>query len=297
MTPGKTAFREIGWNGIRFTVPPDWEIRRIGHRYLFLENDSGPVMEIKWEPVRGRFSHDKHLHRLADFQRRPTVKKFHERHLPSSWEDLLTAFQARCFSWEGRPFGGTGLTLYCRTFRKATLIQFFRKKPSEVDSRFHHILSSFRDHGKGDRVLWSIYDIRAVTPADFRLLRYRFDAGAFELAFAADRLKATLYRWGPAAVLLRHQGLVTFADTIFRLPAADPGALMINGSSGIQWRSSMPASLAVRLLKRIWPGWAHQCHRIWHVPEKNRILGIGMEGKTPIDADLIESLCSTYENL
>jgi hypothetical protein len=297
MTADQTPFRDIGWNGIRLTVPGDWEIREIGQRYLFLENDSGPVMEIKWEPVRGRFSHDKHLRRLAGLQRHPSIKHFGERRLPSMWESTLKAFQARCFSWEGLPYGGIGLTLYCGRCGKATLIQFFRKNPSENDRLFHDILASFRDHGNKDGVLWSLYDIKAKTPAEFKLLTYRLDAGAFELAFAANRLKATLYRWGPAAVLLGNRGLKDFAGSVFRLPVTEPGEIKINGMPGIQWRSSMPTSRSARLMNRIWPGWAHHHHTLWHVPEKNRILGIGVVGKSAIKSSLIESLCSTYENL
>jgi len=44
-------WKEIAWNGVRFKTPAEWEIAQIGPRHLILENEMGPVMEVKWGPV------------------------------------------------------------------------------------------------------------------------------------------------------------------------------------------------------------------------------------------------------
>ena len=62
MTDG---MKQVAWNGIRFKAPRPWQIGRIGTRHLVLEDAGGPVMEVKWGPVKGKFSHAAHLKRLA----------------------------------------------------------------------------------------------------------------------------------------------------------------------------------------------------------------------------------------
>jgi len=290
-------FQEIGWNGIRFKVPANWEISRIGLRYLYLENASGPALEIKWGPVRGRFSHKNQLRRLAALQRRPPGKAFQKCPLPTVWKDAVAAFDAECFTWKGRPLGGIGLVLYCPECHTATLIQFFRKNGAGTDGRFRKILASFRDHHSTMQVKWAIYDIKAVTPPVLQLTKYRFDAGAFELAFNAGGKKVTLYRWGPAAVLLRDRPLAAFAATVFRLPPLDPSSITISGSDGLQWISSPPENHLIRLVSRIRPAYTFKRHRIWHVAGKNRILGIAMEGKEPLETGLMDDLSAGYENI
>ena len=297
MKTGKGALQEIGWNGISFTAPAHWEISRIGTRYLYLENDAGPVMEVKWEPVRGRFSLRKQLRRLATLQRHRSGKTFRECSLPSGWAELLTGVDARCFSWEGRPFGGIGLVVYCPECRNATLIQFFRKNAAGPDDLSRRILASFRDHPTEDHVFWSVFDIRVVTPASFKLLKYRFDAGAFVLQFDTGGQQVTLYRWGPAAVLLRNRSLDAFAGTVIRLPPVDSESFSISGSNGLQWRSIPAKSPPAGWLNRILPGHRFHWVRIWHVAVKNRILGIKLEGKKPIASNLIDSLSSSYESI
>lgn len=292
------GFREIGWNGVRFSVPANWEISRIGLRYLYFENPSGPALEIKWGPVRGRFSHKNQLRRLTTRQRRPPGKAFQKYPLPASWKDAVAGgFDVECFSWEGRPFGGIGLVLYCPECRNATLIQFFRKSGTGMDGRFRKILASFRDHHSGGQVTWSVYDIKAVTPAMLQLTKYRFDAGAFELVFSTRGIKAALYRWGPAAVLLRDRSLAAFTATVLRLPPVDPSPIAIDGHGGLQWVSSPPGNRLARLVSRVRPAYTFRWDRVWHVAEKNRILGIAMEGKKPLGTDLMNDLSAGYENI
>ena len=94
MSAGRTAFQEIGWNGIRFSAPSDWQVSRIGSRYLFLENPTGPALEVKWGPVRGRFSPQRQLRRLASMQTHASRRHFRQRPLPPAWEKALAPGRA-----------------------------------------------------------------------------------------------------------------------------------------------------------------------------------------------------------
>ena len=297
MTSGQEVFREIGWNGIRFSAPVDWEISRIGNRYLFLENPSGPALEVKWGPVRGRFSSRRHLRRLASLQKKPRHRNLRERPLPAAWEKVLAPFDVRCFSWEGHPYGGIGLVVYCPECRNATLIQFFRKTAADGDRLSARLLESFQDHSADNHDIWAVYDIRATVPSGFRLIRYRLDAGAFRLEFGDRGQKATLYRWAPADVLLRGRSLADFAGSAMPLPPVAAEGVTMDGGSGCQWQAFAVDRPVVRWMRRFSPSHAFVWCRLWRIIEKNRILGIRLEGKTPLEPALMENLCTGYENL
>ena len=72
----------IAWNGIRVSVPSTWELGRIEARHLFFHHRDAPAMEIKWEPVKGRFSHRSHLKKLMARQKRHPGRHLEAWHLP-----------------------------------------------------------------------------------------------------------------------------------------------------------------------------------------------------------------------
>jgi len=94
----QTKEKEIAWNGIRFLAPSDWEVGKIGPRYLMLETEYGPALEIKWGTVKGNFSHRKHLQRLAATQDKPSGKPVKKSPLPEEWAKALDPFDATGFS-------------------------------------------------------------------------------------------------------------------------------------------------------------------------------------------------------
>jgi hypothetical protein len=36
---------------------------------------------------------------------------------------------------------------------------------------------------------------------------------------------------------------------------------------------------------------------LWHLEEKNRILGVRAEGKKPLDTELLDRICAHYESI
>jgi len=200
-------WKEIAWNGISFEVPGSWEIAEIGVRHLILEDDSGPAMEVKWGPLRGKFSHRAHLKRIGAFQTRQLKKTFKEWPLLPAWEEALSGFQTSGFTWHTDTKVGRGVILYCPVCRKAALIQFLQPKGFRSEKIPLKVLSTFQDHREDDQTIWSVFDIRASMPANFVLASHRFEPGNFELAFEHGSRKVFLYRWAPASVLLVGQDL------------------------------------------------------------------------------------------
>ena len=287
-------WKEIAWYGVRFKIPGDWQPAQIGIRYLLLEDPSGPAMEIKWTPVKGKFSHSSHLKRLASLQNKQVRKSIRPEPLSAEWEVALSDFEASEFSWESDSTCGRGVILFCATCSNASLIQFFHKNPPQNNTIASNVLNSFRDHRSDGQILWSAYDIRALVPEMFELKHYRFEAGRYELDFADRSQHIMLYRWAPASILLSKRDLVQFARSVANFSKTEPVAGKMNGCDTVEW-SATPASDWGRWLSRFSAKSSYYWMGIWHLQARNRILGVHAESKKPLDTELLDGICSHYE--
>jgi len=289
-------WRTIAWNGIRFEAPADWEIGKIGLRYLMLETESGPVMEIKWNSVKGRFSPKAHLRRLAALQHRKLRKSFGNQPLPADWAEAVARFDATGFLWQAKSVAGRGIITYCRHCRTAALIQFLSTPSDRTDPRIRKLLASFRDHSDSGVVTWSIFDIQAEVPDHFRLKSHRLDAGEFELVFSNKKQQITMHRWSPAAILLQRYKLEELAQSRLDLDAKQAPALK-SREPGIVEGDIHPSSRWSLWQYRLQRKPPYRCIRVWHAAEKNRILSVQLAGKSMIDRDLFTMVCNRYEVL
>ena len=289
-------WKQIAWNGIRFETPANWDVGQIGARHLILEDETGPVMEVKWGAVKGAFSHRAHLRRLAALQSRRNQISVAEWILPPHWESALTDFEVGGFLWQSPAASGRGAILFCPVCRTASLIQFFGDSSVDREKVFLKIMRSLRDHSDDGWLLWSIFDIRATLPQFLQLQRFRFEAGKFEIAFTAGKDQIHLHRWAPAAALLAGRDLITFAGTIPEFARGTPQATIINNCEAVKWEEA-PTSNWWRNLSRFQkkPSFVFFC--MWYLEEHNRILGVRIEGKSAIDSQLASQIYEHYESL
>ena len=206
------TWKETAWNGIQFKAPAGWDLSRIGARYLMLENEAGPVLELKWAAIKGAFSHPKHLRRLTKSFQRQSGIRIAEHHLPHGWKKKLKNYDVSGFLWTGKSMRGKGVILYCPDCKHATLIQFYDYPVCKPENVYLEILSTFRDHRLDNEAVWAVFDIRAVIPDTYVLKYHRFEPGRFELSFASDTQKLTLYRlflWIVPKHLLLNRNLET----------------------------------------------------------------------------------------
>ena len=289
-------WKEIAWYGVRFKIPPDWQPGQIGIRYLLFEDENGPAMEIKWTPVKGKFSREAHLKRLASLQKKRVGKSIKAEPVSAEWEAALSHFEASEFSWKSDSTHGRGVILFCATCRNASLIQFFYKSPPKIDLIATNMLNSFRDHRDDGQVLWSAYDIRALIPETFELKYHRFEAGHYQLSFADGGQQIILYRWAPASVLLSNQDLTQFARSVADFRKTEPVTGKMDGCDTVEWSAS-PASDWGRRLSRFKGNASYHWLGLWHLEAKNRILGVHAKGKTPLDTEVLDGICTHYETI
>jgi hypothetical protein len=282
--------KHIAWNGVALSVPAEWQPARVGARDLLLESGRGPALEIKWRPVRGRFSHRRHIARLGRGLRKTAAVEAWP--LPAPWAAALSAYEAAGFRWTAAGGSAEGAVLYCPACRTATLIQFFSGRAGGAAAE---ILASLRDHRPDGRREFALFDIRALVPERLSLCSQRFEAGRFRLDFEARGLRVSLLRWAPAAVLLRGRSLEEFArgqpgcGQLAYRPVGDGRRSGIEGGEG----PGPAAGPAGRL--RAWLGRRPvRRARFWQVEAANRILGVLAEGPRQMDASEWEELCGGY---
>ncbi|MCG6906158.1 MAG: hypothetical protein LJE63_05980 [Desulfobacteraceae bacterium] len=288
-------WRETAWNGVRLRVPARWEPREIGRRYLLLASPDGPAMELRWGPAAGRHADP------ADYLRRLQPRKGPRRlirpiPLPAAWQKALTGFACQGFSWSAGGQAASGAVLCCPVCRQATLVQFFHPPGAGAGPTAAGVLSAFRDHGPAPTVVYALFDIRAEVPAIFQLAGQRFEAGYFELVFKGPRQRLVLHRWGPAGVLLQQTALATLGRRL--LPGSDgrPEDLAIGPHQGLEWSQDPPQRGWQRWWGRLTPGERYRRYRIWHLPQRNRLLGVSLEGRLAPPYPWLDALCQAYES-
>jgi len=273
--------REIAWNGIRFTAPEDWTPAELGFRYILLEQAAAPVLEIKWGPIKGNFSHTRHLRQLSTRHEKSMEKTLRDWSLPADWQQALKPFQTGGFQWQSPRYSGIGATLYCPSCRTATLIQFYRSNPAFNDAVASALIASFQDHSRDEQTRWSVFDIHADVPSYLKLWRHRFTAGYFELKFTSKAHTVILNRWGPASILLAGKDLAGFAGSVASFPSSPP-SVMDENLETVQWSFPRAAGRWAQALNRIKIIPFPQQFRMWHLKEKNRILAVRVEGRRPL---------------
>ena len=283
--------KETAWNGVCFKAPEHWEIGRIGLRYLLFETLDGPQMEIKWAPVKGTFLMERQLKRLAGMQKRQLRKSFQIRPLPEQWNAVLQGFAATGFIWQGTNLKGHGILLFCPQCRTATLIQFYSRGDSPLNPAAAFLLESFKDHG---HTRLAVFDIKAELPNGFTLKEYRFNPGQFQLSFVGKRHRAVLYRWSPAAVLLRGQTLMEFVRSRLDMKGSE---VVKSDETVVEGGICRTPSVFRRFWNRLRKTPNFRWTRIWCEKDKNRLLAVAMSGRARIDQQAFTHLCKTYETI
>jgi hypothetical protein len=261
------------------------------------EDDTGPVLEVKWESIKGIFSHDKHFRRLASLYKKQSNISIEASPLPGGWEQALRGFETLGFQWSGNDFSGRGVILYCPKCRSATLIQIYRADAKDTYAMIEKLLASLKDHPLNSRMVWAVFDIRAVLPDTFRLDKHYFKPGEYKISFTNGRMRVTLHRWSPAAVLLSERNLGQFAQMAADIPFSTMQDTLKDGEHQLEWKLD-PSSLSAwsQLKRRVRRKPMLIGFRIWHEDEKNRILGIRLEGKGISPLPELETIVSSYES-
>jgi len=266
---------------------------------MLLEHEGFPVLELKWNIIKRKFSTEKHFKRLrADYQKQQAGYEISPWKVPEEWYDLFQSHDLTGFQWEGNLFAGKGLIIFCKDCQCATLLQFYERRyiPNETlnSSYQRDILSSFQDHTANGSFLWSVFDVRITLPKHFRLLRHVFSPGAFEFMFETGAYRISLHRWSPASVILIETSLQDFAEKLFSFKSNRLMSEIVEGFQTVELESLPSHSLWVKWRQKFHKEPEFKWARVWHVSDANRILAVKAESDKPLDVDSLHSICSDY---
>lgn len=289
-----SEWTETAWNGISFKAPDSWSLETIGKNHLFYSNGSEPVLELKWGPVRGSFSHKKQLKLLKSKQHSRSGKNIKSAPLPKGWKKALSAYDASCFTWQSRQTKAVGVIVHCPECKNAALIQFFGQNMDSLDPGLEKLLSSYRDHFPDNVTPWKMYDIKAMVPQSFTLKRYIFNAGQFEIEFFKKKARLVLYRWGPASIILNKTNLDEFAFSRFGRPYQKTEDFLIEAPTELEWLEKPDNFIFSGLIGLIKPEKVYKRFKIRHSDRNNRIFAVELAGKAALDTDFFQKLCDNY---
>lgn len=280
--PSAAPGQEIGWNSLRFVLPADWQPTIIYPDYLFFEQEGFPVFELKWQLLSAKLSMEKLFRQLKVSL--PQTSRLSIWKIPSDIQSLLTGFTATGFRVQEENGRSHGLILFCPECKKVSLLQW-RLDPDKQRLFFTTTLETFRDHSNGPEELWAMYDVRMMLPVEARLRSHEFLPGRYTLGFDLRGTLITLYRFKPAAALLRESTLGEFGRTLLdRPPAAEE-------DDRVSWISRARGLEFLKAKARRQPLW--QWMRLRHDSDHNVILGVKAEGRPAIDTDWLEKI---YDN-
>ncbi len=300
------SWKPLAWNGVSVRVPTGWDPAELQAFALRASGDAGPVLELKWRRVQGRFDPQRHLARLdKELGSRGAVDRS-PKALPRGFADAAQALAGRGldalpYAWQAENgTRGAGALLHNPASSIAALAQFvFRDPadPAETDTALA-ILDSYQDHGADPLVPWAAFGIRAQVPPHLELRSFSFTPGHFRLSFAGGKgpeaAELVLDRLGPADALLGSRSLAQYADLFYGTLGASPGLFDEDPDRPDQTSGALdtPPPLLARLLRRA-PLPALR-GRMWRAGIGAMLLGAFMRARTPRALAPFDPVCESY---
>lgn len=276
----------IGWNGLRLTVPNQWETIVSGHKHLIFEDDFKPVFQLRWKNI-GALS-PAQWHEKSDLWWQQLGVTSGAVKLPTALEPLLGKFtNIRYFS--GKQPGANGGICYCGHCQTLLIFQHLGAENS-IRQKTAKVLSTVFCHGFNHK-LWQIQDFTFTAPPQYNLTDYTFKAGLTRLSFSADNFRLQLCRLAQAAGRLNAQSL---EDILFTL--TDTRELQLELSSDKKTcRGTRCPSLTKQILFRLKKETPFIDSRLWLVEEHDRLLACVVSSRRPLPTSVLSSCYESFK--
>lgn len=271
----------FAWNGLSLSLPEAWVPGALGKDYVRLDDDDGPVLELRWRLGGPALPMPKRLARVGRAYRRAPGFTL-EPESPTSWAEALQALQARGVQTAAFVSdSGPGAVLVRDDGH--VLAQAYAREGQRLD-RAAEVLAGLR-LDSADLRPWAAYGMAARVPARFGLAAFSFRPGHFRLHFEHKKTTLTLERLAPADVILGGRVFMAWAEGLdlgWGAPIEDEGLAL--------WRHVRPVHGLGRLVgkRRL------TVARMRHEALANKLLRVAAEGPAGQAEDL-ETLCRQTE--
>ena len=236
------ASTQIGWQSIRFTLPPEWNLTGFsmdhdnGYLRVDAPGDAALTVQVRWmNAAKPQQPGPPNLYSFAA----PRVRKWLKRPEPAVPKPDLTAIlerflrdtakQARKakakfdstlkpertegpsgertslgFAWtgEGR---GQGKIWHCATCNRVVVAQVvgLQKDQSAIANIAGQLFATLQDHALDGYDRWALYDLQIDVPDDFRLEAQKLLSGHLHLEWGRQAERIVVDRWGLANMTLK----------------------------------------------------------------------------------------------
>lgn len=225
----------VGWDGIRFTVPADWNVTGVStdraNGYLKVDSPDTMFLQVKWadksaqrprtmaalvlRAVQG--FRQKSVHEVGTPDLRPTLdaylketskrarkdrRQFDCKVKPQTTEagGERTALH---FSWTGGGLG-QGKIWHCSGCKRTVIAQVVGQPRDPVADVAAGVFSDMRDHPEQGWTVWALFDLVAAVPEAFILKSHKFLSGYIKLEYGArGKGRIVIERWGLANIARR----------------------------------------------------------------------------------------------
>ncbi|MBW1635155.1 MAG: hypothetical protein JRJ68_02660 [Deltaproteobacteria bacterium] len=283
----KEIFRQIGWNGIRLTVPCSWETHVGGRNHLIFEKDFSPVLEMRWQERENKKSANA---RSVSKQIKKTDTTLHEKELPREWSFLKEKFDVTCY---GRKRESSFSTAVC-TCRHCQALIFFQLNDNR--EKIDHLLKKSMKSlscccAAGSRSFWSIQDFQLQLPSEYSLTDYSLAAGLSRISFQSGRMFLHTCKLSPADNRLNSHSLEDILKNL-----ADVQDLQVHqDENGMGCRGYRKPTITSQILLRLQRKKPFIRAEIRHDTSHNRLLAVILESIKPIRSGTCQAISNNYE--
>ena len=276
----------IGWQGIRFTLPPDWNLTSFslesesGYLRVDSPGDSGLCAQVRWQTA-GR--NTRKIRTLYDILA-PHARKLFRRPEPvvpppdlkATLEKILKASKkeaskskmtfesviksertegvagertAASFSFVGGG-RGQGKIWHCKVCNRIVVAQIVgtQKDSRAIQAIASQFLGSLSCHSSTEYDLWALYDLNVEIPKTFKLNSQKVMSGNLQLSFMHGGEMIRVERWGLATMVLKK---FTIEEWLRANAYINAGKALVQESACNEKHAGVESQLKVKLFDKI----------------------------------------------
>jgi len=278
-------WQKLAWDGISMRLPGNWQPAVIQKSYLLFEQEGEAVFAVKWQRRHGSFSPDRILKNLQDSFPQPAamIQWQPEKELA----EIVRQYSITGFQYQDKDKSFLGLLLFCPHCRRVTIFQHYTRD-LKCRRLLCHILQTFSDHTPGEEQDWSIFDIRAQLPAKAELKTYEFLAGKYTISFSLGDANIELYRFKPAAAILKNKSLLEFGSHL----AGKAACVDFTPVKEAHWEYTATGLDRLPVMLGRQPSWIWLYLKVSN--EKNAILAVRGSGRRSMDRKRMQYIADNF---
>lgn len=282
------GYRQIGWNGIVFSVPADWEVIVNGPKHILVEHDFRQILEIRWERS-GPQTAEVAVNRITKSVSKISGTEATRVELQKPFCQLKKLKNAKGLSW-GNDQQLSAISWLSENEEILFVCHLHHCSGIAVQP-VAKLLESIQLQTAGNH-LWSIQDFRLELPQSCNFIDYTLAPGLTRLGFCDNDIHLQFCRLAPASERLATHSL---SEILNALQGKIDNSEVIQSNDSIVEHMNSPSTIQ-QILARLRRKRPFQWGRIWHLSEHNRLLAVTAESIRPININTVHQYCLNYEN-